>query len=111
MLTKEQYEKETGRLRKIHNEALDRIRDLTQEYLKDNRLLNDGDRVKVTIPERRVYNTVVPEKVSYAYVERAYVNYNNEVAYYYLKEKKDGTPSKFRLNTWDLRDAVIEKAE
>lgn len=111
MKTKEEYEKETGRLRKIHNEALDRIRDLTQEYLKYNRRFNDGDKVKVTIPERVVYNTVAPEKVLYAYVERAYVNYNNDVAYYYLREKKDGTPSKFRLYMWDLKDAKIEKVK
>lgn len=80
---------------KERNDILTQIRDLRlketellENYIRENKQYEIGERVKVT-NSRGI--------VSFGYVTNIKVDSRNEIDYSLVKEKKDGTPSKNTL--------------
>jgi hypothetical protein len=101
-MTKEQY---SAAIKEIDGKISDLKKqrvDLENQYFEENKEFLAGDKVKL------IYND---GKEKIAYVSQVYVGSAGGFSYSFIKAKKDGSPSHFKLWTWGSDDYAIELLE
>jgi hypothetical protein len=113
-MTKEEFISTHEGLRDQIDSIKESIEATKNHYIETNRKFQDGQKVKITTPDRNMYSfsdddySTHKGSVRFAYVSGYKVNYSSEVEILLKKAKKDGTMSKVNDGLW--RDEVVTAA-
>jgi hypothetical protein len=101
-MTKEQY---SAAIKEIDGKISDLKKqrvDLENQYFEGNKEFLAGDKVKLIHQNG---------KEEIAYISRVHVQSSGGFSYSFIKAKKDGSPSHFKLWTWGSDNYAIELLE
>lgn len=95
-MKKEQYQSEIKRLQDGIRAFQAAINLTNEQYIRENKRFNIGEKVKVIDPAYVRFGKHFPENIRFAFVKGFQVSYFGEIETILFKCKKDGTPSRQR---------------